>query len=48
MSKLAIGVLIVGVVLSFHSTLWLWATVAMLVWLGLVVLEMKMNPSLWR
>ena len=48
MGKLALGVLLMGLFLSFHDTLWSWAGVATIVWAILVVIERKYNPDLWK
>jgi hypothetical protein len=48
MGRLAVGVLLMGVFLSFHNTLWGWAGLAVLVWAVLVAIEMRYNPTLWK
>jgi len=48
MGRLAVGVLLVGIALSFHDTLWGWAGIALVVWAGLVAIEMRYNPKLWK
>ena len=48
MGRLAVGVLLVGVALSFHDTLWGWAGVALLVWASLAAIEMRYNPKVWK
>jgi hypothetical protein len=48
MGRLAIGVLLMGVALSFHDTLWGWAGVCVLVWAGIAAIEMRYNQKLWR
>jgi len=48
MGKLAVGVLLMGLFLSFHSTLWGWAGLAVLAWAGAVAIEMRYNKKLWQ
>ena len=48
MGRLAVGVLIVGVGLSFFDTLWGWASVFLVVWSVLAVIEMRYNSKLWK
>jgi hypothetical protein len=48
MGRLAVGVLLVGIGLSFHDTLWGWGGVFAVVWAGLAAIEMRYNPTLWK
>ena len=48
MGRLAVGVLLVGVALSFHDTLWVWAVLALVAWASLVAIEMRFNPKIWK
>ena len=48
MGRLAVGVLLVGVALSFHNTLWGWAVVALVVWASLSAIEMRLRPDKWN
>jgi hypothetical protein len=41
MGRLAIGIVIAGVLLSFHDTLWGWAGVAVLAWAIVATIEMR-------
>jgi hypothetical protein len=47
MGRLAVVVLLMGLFLSFHDTLWGWAGLAVLVWAGVVAIEMRYNKKLW-
>ena len=47
MGRLAIVFLFVGIVLSFHTTLWGWAFAAYLAWALCALIEMRYNPKLW-
>jgi hypothetical protein len=48
MGRLAVGVLLVGIALSFHDTLWVWAGLALVAWASLVAVEMRFNPNIWK
>ena len=48
MGRLAVGVLLVGIALSFHDTLWVWAGLALVAWASLVAIEMRFNPNIWK
>jgi hypothetical protein len=48
MGRLAVGVLLAGVALSFHNTLWGWAVVFAVTWGVLAAIEMRYNPKLWK
>ena len=48
MGWLSVSVLLVGVALSFHNTLWGWAGVALLVWASLAAIEMRLRPDKWN
>ena len=48
MGRLAVGILLAGLLLSFHDTLWGWAGVAVLAWGIVAAIEMKYNPKLWE
>jgi hypothetical protein len=47
MGRLAVGVLLAGVLLSFHDTLWGWAGVAVLAWAILAAIEMRYTKK-WQ
>jgi len=46
MGRLAVGILLMGLFLSFHETLW--AGMAVLAWAGAVAIEIKYNKKLWE
>jgi len=48
MGRLAVGILLMGVFLSFHETLWGWAGMAVVAWAGCVAIEMRYNSKLWK
>ena len=48
MGRLAIGVLLVGIGLSFHDTLWGWAGLFAVAWAVLATIEMRYNPKVWK
>ena len=48
MGMLAVGVLLVGVALSFHETLWPWAILALIVWGSLSAIEKQSRPDKWN
>jgi len=48
MGWLSVSVLLVGVALSFHNTLWGWAGVALVVWVSLSAIEMRLRPDKWN
>ncbi len=48
MGRLAVGVLLVGIGLSFHDTLWGWAGLFAVAWAILVAIEMRYNPEMWK
>ena len=48
MGRLAVGIVIAGVLMSFHDTLWGWAGVAVLAWAIVAAIEMRYNPKLWK
>ena len=48
MGRLAIGVLLVGIGLSFHDTLWGWAGLFAVAWAILAAIEMRLRPDKWN
>jgi len=48
MGWLSVSVLLVGVAMSFHNTLWVWAWIALVVWVGLSAIEMRLRPDKWN
>jgi len=48
MGWLSVSVLLVGIALSFHDTLWVWAGLALVAWASLVAIEMRFNPGIWK
>jgi hypothetical protein len=48
MGKLAIAVLLVGLALSFHDTLWGWGGACAVAWSFLAAIEMRYNPKVWK
>ena len=48
MGRLAVGILLAGLLISFHDTLWGWAGVAVIAWGIVAAIEMRYNKKLWR
>jgi hypothetical protein len=48
MGRLAVGVLLVGLGLSFHETLWGWGGLFAVAWGILAAIEMRYNSKLWE
>jgi hypothetical protein len=48
MGRLAIGILLAGLLISFHNTIWGWAGVAVLAWGIVAAIEMRYNKKLWE
>ena len=48
MGWLSVSVLLVGVALSFHDTLWPWAMLALIAWASLSAIEMRLRPDKWN
>jgi hypothetical protein len=48
MGRLAVGILLAGLLLSFHDTLWSWAFPAVILWAIVATIEMRYNKKLWR
>jgi hypothetical protein len=47
MGRLAVGILLAGVLLSFHDTLFGWAGVAVLAWAIVATIEMRYTKK-WQ
>jgi len=48
MGWLSVSVLLMGVAMSFHDTLWVWAGLFFLAWVGLSAIEMRLRPDKWN
>ena len=48
MGWFSVSVLLVGVAMSFHDTLWPWAALCALAWVGLSAIEMRLRPDKWN